>query len=141
MDRLSRGLIGLGFFAFFGLCSSAASSFVSTSGAGCHRRGGRDSGSGCCLWVMHGAMFDRRQIHLSKTKNGDSRTVPLNAVAVAALKQLHGAGEQLKATPVFPSLRTGEWLQGSRGWFQAPSSKQRSRGIRGIATAILLQVD
>ena len=31
--------------------------------------------------------FERRQIHLLKTKNGDPRTVPLNSVAVAALNE------------------------------------------------------
>jgi integrase len=62
--------------------------------------------------------FERRQLHLSKTKNGDPRVIPLNAVALAALDQLKGT-EDPPATeePVFPSARTGDSLQGSRGWF------------------------
>lgn len=61
--------------------------------------------------------FERRQIHLPKTKNGDPRTIPLNSVALAALKELHGKGKMMKSVPVFPSTRSSESLQGSRGWF------------------------
>ncbi len=34
--------------------------------------------------------LERRQIHLRKTKNGDPRTIPLNAVALGALQVLKG---------------------------------------------------
>ncbi|MGA9240784.1 MAG: site-specific integrase, partial [Silvibacterium sp.] len=76
--------------------------------------------------------FERRQIHLPKTKNGDPRTIPLNAVALDSLLDLRdenlrgenlnggdrkGAGKRKGTDPVFPSLRSGDALQGSRGWF------------------------
>jgi integrase len=60
---------------------------------------------------------ERRQIHLPKTKNGDPRTIPLNSVALEALEQLRGESKKPGTTPVFPSLRGSETLQGSRGWF------------------------
>jgi integrase len=62
--------------------------------------------------------FERRQLHLIRTKNGDLRTIPMNTVVLGPLQVLRG--EQTRpgtATPVFPSLRTGDALQGSRGWF------------------------
>ena len=40
--------------------------------------------------------FERWQIHLPKTKNGDPRTIPLNSIAVAALKELRGRGGRMK---------------------------------------------
>ena len=61
--------------------------------------------------------FERRQIHLPKTKNGDPRTIPLNSVALAALKELQGESKIAQSALVFPSPRSGESLQGSRGWF------------------------
>jgi integrase len=61
--------------------------------------------------------FERRQIHLSKTKNGDPRTIPLNAVALEALSQLRGKANKPGMAPVFPSMRSSDSLQGSRGWF------------------------
>jgi integrase len=72
--------------------------------------------------------FERRQIHLPKTKNGDSRTIPLNVVAMGALhalkdendlkgKKQKGAGKAKGTDPVFPSLHSDDSLQGSRGWF------------------------
>jgi site-specific recombinase XerD len=56
---------------------------------------------------------------------GDPRTIPLNSIAVAALKELHGPGKTMKAMSVFPSVRTGESLQGSRGWF--PSALEEAK--------------
>jgi hypothetical protein len=32
-------------------------------------------------------------------------------------RKVHGRGERMKAVPVFASIRTGESVQGSRGWF------------------------
>jgi integrase len=61
--------------------------------------------------------FERRQLHLIRTKNGDSRTIPLNTVALGALQELRGKETRPETEPVFPSLRTGNALQGSRGWF------------------------
>jgi integrase len=72
--------------------------------------------------------FGRRQIHLPKTKNGDPRTIPLNSIAVAALKELHSRGKTMKATPVFPSVRTAESLQGSRGWFPSALEEAKIEG-------------
>lgn len=43
--------------------------------------------------------------------------------------------------PVFPSVRTGESLQGSRGWFPSALEEAKIEGSPGIAAAILLQVD
>lgn len=61
--------------------------------------------------------LERRQIHLARTKNGDPRTIPLNALAVDALKQLRGSPKRAGNDPVFRSIRSGDTLQGSRGWF------------------------
>jgi integrase len=61
--------------------------------------------------------FERRQVHLTRTKNGDSRTIPLNSVALGALKEMRGGGKRKGADPVFPSVRTCDALKGSRGWF------------------------
>lgn len=85
--------------------------------------------------------FERRQIHLPKTKNGRPRTIPLNAVALAALRQLHGTGRVRGHDPVFPSVRSGDTLQGSRGWFPSVLEDAEIEGILGIATGILLPVD
>jgi hypothetical protein len=61
--------------------------------------------------------FERRQVHLPKTKNGDPRTIPLNAVTLAALNRHRGNGRAKASDLVFPSIRSGTALQGSRGWF------------------------
>jgi integrase len=72
--------------------------------------------------------FERRQIHLPKTKNGDPRTIPLNSIALTALKDLDGRGKKMRPTPVFPSIRTGESLQGSRGWFPSALEEAKIEG-------------
>ena len=61
--------------------------------------------------------FMRRELHLLRTKIGDPRTIPLNAIALGALQELRGPKDPLLTVPVFPSARTGDALQGSRGWF------------------------
>lgn len=61
--------------------------------------------------------FERGQVYLHRTKNGRPRTIPLNAVAVGALMQLQSSARPRGTDPVFPSVRSGEALQGSRGWF------------------------
>ena len=61
--------------------------------------------------------FERRQIHLFQTKNGDPRTIPLNTIALGALRELQVGQAVPGAELVFPSARTGDALQGSRGWF------------------------
>jgi integrase len=63
--------------------------------------------------------WERQQIHLSKTKNGDPRTLPVNVVALCALRELRGRTRPRGAEPVFPSVRTGKALRGPRGWFPA----------------------
>jgi integrase len=63
--------------------------------------------------------FERRQLHLDRTKNGDPRTIPLNAVALSALTEMRGDKQWPASAPVFPSSRTGDSLQGSRGWFSS----------------------
>ena len=77
--------------------------------------------------------LERRQIHLRKTKNGDPRTIPLNAVALGALEDLRGenlkgAGEPKGTDPVFPSLRRNDSLQGSRGWFPTALAEAKIDG-------------
>ena len=69
----------------------------------------------CMRWDQ--VDFDRRQLHLIRTKNGDSRTIPLNAFAREMLGKGRGDGSRL--CPKRP----------------------RFRNIPGIATAILLPVD
>jgi len=49
-------------------------------------------------------------------------------IAVAPLKELHGRGERMKAMPVFPSIRTGESLQGSRSWFPSAPEEANIEG-------------
>ncbi len=56
------------------------------------------------------------QLHLPKAKNGDPRAIPLNAVALGALKRLRGAARVEETDPIFPSLRTVRALQGPPGW-------------------------
>jgi integrase len=72
--------------------------------------------------------FERRQIHLLKTKNGDPRTIPLNSIALDALEQLRGEAKKPGPTPVFPSLRGSETLQGSRGWFPTALEEAKIEG-------------
>jgi integrase len=54
---------------------------------------------------------------LPKTKNGKTRHIPLNAVALAAFETLHSK-RQPKEQAVFPSNRGGDHVQGARGWFK-----------------------
>ena len=76
----------------------------------------------------HQVNIERRQIHLHQTKNGDPRTLPLNAVAVEALERLRGYGKPRGTEPVFPSARTGDTLQGSRGWFATAQEEAKVAG-------------
>lgn len=72
--------------------------------------------------------FERRQIHLPKTKNGYPRTLPVNTVALAALKQMRGEGTPSSTAPVFPSTWSGGALQGSRGWFPTALEEAKIEG-------------
>ncbi len=78
------------------------------------------------LWNQ--VSFERRQIHLPKTKNGHPRTLPLNTIALAALKQMRGEGTPVGTAPVFPSTWTGDALQGSRGWFPTALEEAKIEG-------------
>src|ERR1017187_2740923 len=60
--------------------------------------------------------LDRHQLHLSKTKTGKPRIIPLNATATEAFNTLKSASTKPTGL-VFPSVRTGMSLQGPRGWF------------------------
>ena len=72
--------------------------------------------------------FERRQIHLPRTKNGHPRTIPLNTVALKALRHMRGEGAPLGTAPVFPSPWTGDALQGSRGWFPTALEEAKIEG-------------
>lgn len=72
--------------------------------------------------------LERRQLHLARTKNGDPRTISLNGVAVAALIQLKGKDKAGGATPIFPSVRSGDSLQGLRGWFSTALGEAKIEG-------------
>jgi len=58
----------------------------------------------------------RQQLHWIRSKNGDSRTFPLNTIALDSLQALRGEQTRPGAAPAFPSMRTGNALQGSCGW-------------------------
>jgi integrase len=85
--------------------------------------------------------FYRRQLHLIRTKNGDSRTIPLNAIALGALKQLQGGKSQPGTAP--SSLPCGRAIpsRGRADGSRPRSKRRRFRSIPGIATAIPLPVD
>ena len=57
----------------------------------------------------------RKIIHLTKTKNGSARNVPLHAVALEALKQQREAVAHEAGAPVFP--RPGP-RSDCRWWFE-----------------------
>lgn len=58
---------------------------------------------------------DRRAIDLSKTKNGDSRTVHLNKDAIDAIESLRVPGRKMKGQ-IFPHSGGDKWLT-CRDWF------------------------
>jgi site-specific recombinase XerD len=60
--------------------------------------------------------FERRQMYLPKTKNGDPRDVPLNQTALAALQQLRIA---TRGGEVFPDAES------PRGWFLGAVERAR----------------
>jgi len=63
----------------------------------------------------HQVDFERRQIHLLKTKNGDPRTIPFNSASLDALAELRGKARKAATDLVFPSLRGSAALPGL-GW-------------------------
>ena len=54
--------------------------------------------------------FERRQMYLPRTKNGDPRDVPLNGTALSALERLR---KDSGGNAVFPNAES------PRGWFLA----------------------
>ena len=44
------------------------------------------------------------------------------------LSELHGEGKIMRSVPVFPSARSGESLQGSRGWFPSALEEAKIEG-------------
>lgn len=70
--------------------------------------------------------LQRRILTLPKTKNGNVRYIPLNAVALGALEAMSKAGASFEEGTglVFPSKRRdGEGLRGARGWFGSALSE------------------
>jgi len=69
--------------------------------------------------------LDRKIITLPKTKNGTARHIPLNAIALSALRVLKTDAKG----HVFPGARIeGEGLQGSRGWFNTALKEAKILG-------------
>jgi integrase len=63
--------------------------------------------------------WDRGLLLLPRTKNGSSRHVPLNAVAVRALKQLQKRHDEINPDSPWVHLNgDGEKLRGHRDWFE-----------------------
>ena len=60
--------------------------------------------------------LESRELHLPKTKTGNARIITLNNTAMGAFNSLKAAST-VPTDLVFPSIRTGDSLQGSRGWF------------------------
>jgi len=60
--------------------------------------------------------LERRQLHIWKTKTGQARIIPLSDTATKTFTELRNASAR-PGTLFFPSIRTGDALQGSRGWF------------------------
>src|SRR6202049_2533081 len=59
--------------------------------------------------------FKGRMLNIPRTKNEQPLHVPLNDVAIAALKLVHGRGG--RGGRVFQSAKTGEPLENGRHWF------------------------
>jgi integrase len=59
--------------------------------------------------------FKGRMLNIPRTKNEEPIHVPLNDVAIAALKLVHGQGS--RRGRVFQSAKTGEPLENGRHWF------------------------
>src|SRR5216683_3258836 len=60
--------------------------------------------------------FRGRMLNIPRTKNEEPLHVPLNDVAIAALKIVHGRGG--RRGRVFQSEKTGDPLENGRHWFE-----------------------
>jgi len=76
--------------------------------------------------------FERRQIYLPRTKNGDPRDVPLNGTALSALERLRKESDGNLVFPNAESPGAGSWRR---------LSELDSKTTRGIAIAIPSPVD
>jgi integrase len=59
--------------------------------------------------------LDRKTIELTKSKNGDARTVHLNADGIAAIESMRRPGKRMKGR-VFPRQGGDKWFN-NRSWF------------------------
>ena len=69
-----------------------------------------------------------RMLNIPRTKNEEPIHVPLNDVAVAALRVAHARGEGSER--VFRSARTGEPLENGRYWFNGAVTKAGIKNFR-----------
>ncbi len=75
--------------------------------------------------------FERREVHLSQTKNGSSRTVKLNSVALAALRDVQSLHSQIGLSEddrLFINSK-GVPIADPREWF---SSACERAGVKGV---------
>lgn len=74
--------------------------------------------------------FERRILTLYRTKNGDTRHIPLNTRAIAALRAIYDTRTDTSIADVFPSRRKqGYALTSAKGWFNAAITEA---GIEGF---------
>lgn len=66
-----------------------------------------------------------RDIHLTRTKNGSDRHIPINSVCLPALQCL----KPRKSGPVFRSPRTGERLQSLKKIFERAVIESKLQGV------------
>ncbi len=71
--------------------------------------------------------FKSRMLNIPRTKNEEPLHVPLNDVAIAALKLVHGRGR--RRGRVFQSAKTGEPLQNGRHWFDDAVTEARIKNF------------
>jgi len=98
---------------------------VHTSSSIAEILGETDGGRSRSMEKPRSGLFHRAS---KSRKNGDPRTLPLNAVAVEALERLRGRGKPRGTEPVFPSARTGDALPGSRGGFSTALEEAKVAG-------------
>jgi integrase len=72
--------------------------------------------------------FRGRMLNVPRTKNEEPIHVPLNDVAVAALRVVHNRGESRGR--VFQSAKTGEPLENGRHWFDDAVTEAQVKNFR-----------